>query len=1212
MAARAEISHLICRACGETSPAGKRFCGDCGTRLPTLCPHCQSIQDSSNRFCDDCGSPLQAWCAACGSAVTPNTPFCGACGAAAGPGVSLPGERRPAAPLSTRDETAREERRLVTALFCDLVGFTPLTERLDAEGVRAIQTTYFERMSGEIARFGGVVEKFAGDAILALFGVPLAQGDDAERAVLCALAMQSALIPLRREVRRDFGVELAIRVGVNTGEAVSGMLDAGGRKDYSITGDVINTAARLQTAAEPGGIMVGLDTMRLTRRSVVFGERHDLTLKGKAQAVGSYAVLGTVETQGQEAGARHPVALVGREHELGALQRAWERAQTGDGQLVALMAEAGFGKSRLLADAAQRFASDRVFWVRCSSHGGSISLGTVAELLRAVLAVRDGEDPAVLRLHLTAILDDLLAPADDETRSTAADVLGEVLGLADIRSSVTDAGPQARRQTLVKRMRLLFMGLAQRAPSVLILEDAHGMDSASAEVLAEVLCDVVGLPLLVLAAYRPPWTPPWDAWAWVEKIVLRPLTQPETIALAESVLGGAALAPDLERYVIDRSGGNPFFVEELLNTLQDEGGIAYENGRAVLVAATAAHLPSTLTEIVLARLDRLPGTLRSLVQTASVIGRTFSADLLTAVMGTAEHITREHLTALTRSEIVVLPPGSESDYAFKHVTMRDVAYSTLLAARRRELHESIADAMIALHLAEDAVETVAYHLAQTDRHADAALWLERAGDRAAEVYANESAVDHYETARTRLGQAGGDAASAARLAAKLGGIFRIIAWYDEALEELETAARLYRDLGDVDSEAQVAAQIGDVHFLRGAPEDAVTRLQSMLARFDEDADDADLPHGLIDVYMALVDPLYHLNRFEDALTASYRAVELARPHDSDRLVVQATVRYGLALGGIGRLDEAGRVLGDVIPQAEAGGDGAVFMQALLWRGDIDLAQGRPGGAQAMFARALEVARSRGDRAGEAEAVRRLGQAAFVLGDWPAAQSHWEQAVDLVRSMSYSHFSAWTLMTLGEHYLRLGDSERASRYLEEPFVIAERSGRVGLLPYLQIPLAAWDLWDGEPERALDRLNPLLQTPVFETTLDHRAMQIVAEADLAAGNRAAAAEIAGRGLDQATGQANEMARLGWLSVAAAIAVESGDRDAAHRLLDEALALAERIPHPYEQAGIYLRRSALDPSSPERRRDLEAALTIFERLGAQPHTKRVRGALDNRAAV
>jgi class 3 adenylate cyclase/tetratricopeptide (TPR) repeat protein len=1093
----------------------------------------------------------------------------------------------------------------VTALFCDLVGFTPLSESLDAEQVRLLQTSYFERMSGLIARYGGTVEKFAGDAVLALFGVPVAHGDDAERAVLCALDMQEAIRTLAVDVRKRWGVDLGLRIGINTGEGVSGVVDAGGRRDFSVTGDVVNTAARLQTAAEPGSVMAGQETMRLARRAVRFGDRRDLTLKGKSQSVAAYQVLEARSGVAGRALSRRLTRLVGRDHELGIVLHAWERVLDGNGALISLVADAGVGKSRLLTDAIVRIMEGGTvpqIWGRCLSYGQDLSLSLIADLLRSLLGAQDHTTDNLHAL-LSQRAESLLAGEDPDHQAAAVDVLGEVLGQAPGNSIVSEAGAQARRQVLVRSLRSLLAGMAASGPVVMVLDDVHWIDAASAEVLRDLLADVPGLPVLVIAASRPEWIPLWAEWTWVERLHLRPLGERDVIVLARELLGGAELEPALERYVTERAGGNPFFVEELLHALQDAGGVVQVEGVAHLVQTAAAALPLTLTEIILARLDRLEAEVRDLVQVASVIGRSFAVDLLQRVTRQSDAFLTPALSTLLQAEIAFPRPGSTAEYIFKHVTMRDVAYKTLLTRRRQELHAAIARAISALDPTDESIEIVAYHFSQTEEHAEAAAWLERAGDRSAGVFANQAAISHYEESRRRYQLSGSSSDAISRVSEKLGRVFRIIAWFDEAIEELQTAAGRYRDEGDLQSEARAMAAISEVHFARGASDQAIASVQNVLARLEWDDEAEPPPRALAGVYIAMVDPFYSLNRFEDALTVAWRAMEAARELGDERLLIEATVHYGLALQGIGRLDEAGTVLGEIIPRAEKVGDLASLAKALVWHGDIVLAQGRPLEARRSYEHAIAVDQNRGDVAETASVLVHLGHVSIILGDWPAAQSYFEQAVELVRASSYSRASTFALISLGEHYLYQGAPESAARYLEEPFTIAERSGQTSEITYLHVPLAGWDLCEGRAQAALERLEPLLREPRFETSLDHRGLQIAALAYVDQGNLPSARALAEHGMEHATGQTNLLAVLGWLPVLGAIAAAQSNEDEAERYLLEALALARDIGYRHQEGRVLQALGMLHGDGPS---ELEAALEIFRELGAKPDAERVERTL------
>ncbi len=762
------MTTVVCSTCGFVNRAGSRFCNDCGAQLPVVCSSCGAENASGSKFCNGCGTRLDGDAPSTSSSATPP-----------------PAPSRATTPMAATAPTEpgpAEERRLVTALFCDLVGFTPLSERLDPEEVRDIQTEYFTAMRSQIDRYGGTVEKYAGDAVLAFFGAPLTREDDAERAVLCALRMQRAIETVAARVREQWDIHPAIRVGVNTGDVVSGVWEIGGRIDVDVTGDAINTAARFQSAAEPGEVLVGAETMHLTRRRIAYGEERLLTLKGKTEPVPAYTALGVREQFGErwEEGER-PTLLVGRDRELVGLLDAWLRAQGGEGGMISLVGDAGVGKSRLAAEFLAKVSAStapRILRGRCLSYGQEISLWLLADLLRSLCGLKEEDGLEEIRATVGTVLSSLLAACPTESREEAIDVLGEVLGFPAGNSLVASAGPEIRRAALIRSLRLVLRALSERTPTLLLLEDLHWVDTASGEVLREVLSAVPGLRLLLLVTHRPGWTAPWSEWGWPERITVRPLREADAALLAGSVLGGVTLSPELEEYVAERAGGNPFFVEELLHALQETGGIVEQHGRMELVPAAAQRLPTTLTEILLARLDRLEGQVRTVAQVGSVIGRTFAITLLAEVIGREQAALEMPLTALQDAEIVFPRDAADMEYVFKHVTMREAAYNTLVQKRRRELHLLTARAIASLYPSDEYVEMIAYHYGKTEAP-EAAEWLERAGDRAASNYATETAVSHYRETLERLQKGGeGDQRTVARVEEKLGTVLLTAGRYD--------------------------------------------------------------------------------------------------------------------------------------------------------------------------------------------------------------------------------------------------------------------------------------------------------------------------------------------------------------------------------------------------------------------------------------------------
>ncbi len=707
-----------------------------------------------------------------------------------------------------------EERRLVTAVFCHIVGFTWLPETLDAEDICDIQEAYLAAVKLQTERYGGVLERCGGDVMLALFGVPLAHEDDPERAVVCALGLSQAVGSAFEEATRRLGQPLtelpSVRAGIDTGEVVSGLRTAWGWRDLGVSGAAINTAAKLLALAEPGEVLVGQETAHLTGRRIHYGGHRKPTANGESATsppTRVFLAIGlneSIQERWQEPLEGRPLApFIGRERELAILGDLWAMARAGEGQLVSIVGQPGVGKSRLIAEFVSRAADNDnhgVIQSRCISYGQDISLWLIADFLRSLISVGADDSLGIIRRNLDTAILELLSTEDEEARLEARDVLGEVLGLPPAESLVTRAAARIRRRSLVRGLRRIVGALSFGRPTILVLEDIHWIDPASKEVLSEIAVDVPGLRLLVLAAQREGWTAPWSDLGWPERITLRPLRRAEAAAIATAALGNVPLSSELERYLGERAGGNPFFVEELARTLKENDGLREHEGALQMIPDVAQRLPSSLTAVLLARLDRLEPPARALAQVGSVIGRSFPLRLLAHVVEEAESAMEPALTTLQQAEIAfprAPSPGSpagEHEYSFRHVTMREAAYNTLVRKQRRELHLKTARAVAKLYPSAEHVETVAYHYSKTDARGEAAPWFEKAGDRAASVYSNSAAGHYYRAALEHVAavkpSAGGRTIDEAplRVREKLADVLGIEGRYEEARALFDDAA----------------------------------------------------------------------------------------------------------------------------------------------------------------------------------------------------------------------------------------------------------------------------------------------------------------------------------------------------------------------------------------------------------------------------------------
>jgi len=611
-----------------------------------------------------------AICHRCGQDNPAAAHFCFACGAPLVAGAS-----------------GREERKVVTVLFADLVGFTQRAEKMDPEDVRASLAPYLERVRAELEDLGGTVEKFIGDAVMALFGVPVAHEDDPERAVTAALRILSAIEELNSR-RSDF--PLALRVGVNTGEVIVDLSARAEEGDIIVTGDVVNTAARLQQAAPVGTVVVGETTYRATRERVEYEELEPATLKGKAEPVSAWRATAL---QLRPIEPTHRAPFIGREQDLALLTQTFARTlREKSVQLVTVAGEAGVGKSRLVAELRRNLSvsGDDVMWRRgrCISYGEGVTFWALGEIVKSHAGILESDNPEEVAEKLEAAVADVVDDGDERSWFVAR--LGVLVGAEGVQA--------ADREESFTAWRRFLEAIAARTPFVLVVEDVHWADAALLAFLDHLVEWGSGVPLLVVCTARPELYERDADWGSGKRnasmLTLSPLTEAETAELVDTLSSQAALPTDTRAVLLERAGGNPLYAEEFVRMLLDRGFL----GRREPVAAVAPEgeipVPETVQGLIAARLDTLSRDRKMLIQSAAVIGRTFWTGAVAFMVDADDQAVREGLHELARREFV-RPVRSSSvqnqeEYTFWHALVRDVAYNQIPRAARAGHHRSAA------------------------------------------------------------------------------------------------------------------------------------------------------------------------------------------------------------------------------------------------------------------------------------------------------------------------------------------------------------------------------------------------------------------------------------------------------------------------------------------------------------------------------------------
>jgi class 3 adenylate cyclase len=645
-------------------------------------------------------------CTQCGRANPDGSRFCNACGAAlAEPAVST------------------EERRVVSIVFVDLAGFTARSEQLDPEDVRAILTPYYERVRSELERFGGRVEKFIGDAVVGVFGAPVAYGDDHERAVRAAIAV--------RDSAGEDGLE--VRIAVNTGEAIVELAAQPELGQAMVAGDVVNTAARLQSSAPVGGVLVGEETYVSTRTSIEYRPAPSVDAKGKAGPVRAWLALVPATAEGERT--LTPIPMVGRERELDSLKRIWDGVWTERRPALAtVFGPSGIGKSRLALELSQHVAEldGLVLRGRSTPYGASSPYSAFAQHVKQIARVFDNDDPEAAQAKLAAAMSDLVGPEEGQQHAAH---------LATLVGFTSKDGSEADRETLLFSARVLVEALASRRPTMLLFEDIHWADASLLDLIESLAARVRDVPLLLVALARPELVSERPTWGGglpaYTALPLDPLSESTAHELAQRLLERAGASDEQADAVARTSEGNPLFIEELAASLVERSTL------------DAGRLPTTIRAIVAARLDALPPAERGVLVDAAVVGRVFWRGALTRisprpelsdVLGSLEQrdfVRREAVSRIT----------GEQQFAFKHAVIRDVAYERLPRAGRRERHAAVAAFLNETTGAGgQSTEAIAHHWQEAGELQRAVDCLLVAADKSARGWAKGHAVKLYSAA----------------------------------------------------------------------------------------------------------------------------------------------------------------------------------------------------------------------------------------------------------------------------------------------------------------------------------------------------------------------------------------------------------------------------------------------------------------------------------
>ncbi|MDE3191439.1 MAG: AAA family ATPase [Acidobacteriota bacterium] len=927
----------------------------------TDCTSCGAANREGQKYCTSCGASLAAACPACGAPYRPGQRFCGECG------TSLVAAEPAAA-------TPDVERRVVTILFADLVGFTPLSESRDAEDVRGLLTSYFDTARLVIGRYGGIVEKFIGDAVMAVWGAPTAREDDAERAVRAALDLVEAVAAL------DAG--LRARAGILTGEAA---VTLGATGQGLVAGDLVNTASRVQSAAAPGTVLVGESTRRASEAAVVYEDAGAFELKGKSERIPLWRALRvTAGVGGRRRSEGLEPPFVGRDRELRLVKELYHSsAEQGRSHLVSVLGIAGIGKSRLAWELFKYLdgLTELAYWHRgrCLSYGDGVTYWALAEMARERFRIAEGEDAATARTKLTTALTELVL--DDEERQWIEPRLAHLLGLEDERQP-------REKEDLFGAWRLFFERLSESAPVVLVFEDVQWADAALLEFVEYLLEWSRNHRIYVVALARPDVHdrhPDWPSSRNTTTLALEPLSDDAIAQLLEGLVPG--LPDDARDRILARAEGVPLYAVETVRMLLDKGLLSRE-GDVYVPAGELGELavPETLHALAAARLDGLGADERRALQDAAVLGKTFTKAGLADVSGRSEAELEPLLAFLVKREILGLQNDPRSpelgQYGFLQDLLRQVAYETLARQERKARHLAAAEYLRAT--GDETVEVVASHLLSAydaDPEAEdaqqirehARLALVHAGERAGALAASTDALRYYEQALA-LGED-------AELRERAGRAAHLAARLPDAHAHLERAIALAEAAGDARGAARLRSRLGPVLWNEDLIPQAFEALEKAVEVLSAGVEDADLAYAIAELsrYLTLV------GRHEEATPLIERSLDLAEALDLPDTFANGLITRGIVLNWHGRKRESHLLTRHALDVALANDLNSVALRAfnnLI----IDFAlRGDARGGHELNEQMLELALRVGDRQNELRARIGLSWGCYYIGDWDRAE-----------------------------------------------------------------------------------------------------------------------------------------------------------------------------------------------------------------------------------
>jgi class 3 adenylate cyclase/tetratricopeptide (TPR) repeat protein len=952
----------------------------------------------------------------------------------------------------------------VTVFFADVADYTAMAEKLDPEEVHQIMDGCFKILMDEIHRYEGTINQFTGDGVMALFGAPVAHEDHAQRACHAALSIQKTIGEYGEGVKQECGVGFQMRIGLNSGPVIVGSIGDDLRMDYTAVGDTTNLAARMEDMAKPGAILASGNIHKLVRDFFTFEALGKVEIKGKEKPQQTYTLIkaSEVTTRIEAAAVKGLTKFVGRENTMATLMETYARAQSGSGQVVGIVGEAGVGKSRLLLEFKNALPPGKFAYLegRCLHYGGSMAYLPILDILRSYLGIKEGDREYLVKksiveklVHLDNRVKDILPP------------LHELLSLKVEDEGYRNLEPKQKREKTFEAIRDLLVRESENRPLVLAIEDLHWIDTTSEEFLTYLIRWLANTKILLILLYRPEYTHTWGSKSYYNKIGVDHLSTGTSAELVQSILEGVEVVPELKELILSRTGGNPLFMEEFTHSLLEDGSIQRKGSQYALSRKVSdIQVPNTIQGIIAARMDRLEDNLKRTMQVASVIGKEFAFRILQTITGMREELKSSLLNLQGLEFIYEKRLFPELEYIFKHALTQEVAYNSLLLQRRKEIHEEIGRAIEALYSErlEEFYEILAYHATAAGQKERALDYLIRASERAGRAAAHREEAALLTRALT-IAQESGRTDLLPDLHARCGRAYAAIGLWGKANPELEKALRgLPSDA--MEQQAEVMADLAVTSFwLMDAPglRDYSHKTLSIAEKVNRH-----------DLESAAISGLAGADSLEGRLPSSMERYEIAitqaKKHGT-KIPSHAIEFYPLELYWVGKLDEAIEWSREAVRRCRDSGDSFLLVRALSNLGISLASRGRYREALQIFEETRRLGREYDVAPPLARSMVMLGGVHLELCDFTTAQSITEEAREIATSLKFPPPLISANIDLLFNFARRGDLGRTEALVNEITEAVERtSGWHGWLWKMRLAQAQAEveLTRGNGEKAIE--------------------------------------------------------------------------------------------------------------------------------------------------